>query len=64
VTALPDGGAYVRLSRAVLTQLAFGYRPVSWAAGQAGQVVPPDLIPVLETLFPPRHIWIAPTDGC
>ena len=52
------------LSPQVLLQLLLGYRPASWAAGQPGQRVPQDLVPLLTALFPPGGAWIAPTDGC
>lgn len=54
----------INLSPQVFVQLLFGYRPASWAAGQAGQQVPQDLVPLLTALFPPGCAWIAPTDGC
>lgn len=45
------------------TQLLFGFRPVHWLAGRAGQRVPEDLVPVLEALFPAHHTWIAASDA-
>jgi predicted N-acetyltransferase YhbS len=54
----------ISLSPQVFVQLLFGYRPASWTAGQPGQRVPRDLVPLLTTLFPPSRAWIAPTDGC
>ncbi len=52
----------VKLSPQVFTQLALGSRPVVWAAVQAGQHVPADLIPVLDVLFPCKQTWIAGSD--
>jgi hypothetical protein len=52
----------VRFSQQVFTQLVFGFRPVSWAAMQAGQYVPDELIPILEVLFPHKQSWIAGSD--
>jgi GNAT superfamily N-acetyltransferase len=54
----------VHISRPVLTQLLFGYRPIGWAAGQQGQQIPPDLMALLSILFPAHRAWIPPTDGC
>lgn len=60
----PDEAPNVRLSPQVFVQLLFGHRPSRWAAQQPGQVVPRDLVSVLDALFPPGGAWIAPTDGC
>lgn len=62
VDAASDEGHHIALSQQVLTQLAFGFRSATWAAGQAGQRIPDELIPVLEVLFPLRQSWIAGTD--
>ena len=53
----------VNLDPQVFTQLLFGYRPLSWAAGQPNQRIPDYLMPLLHTLFPPGHAWIAGTGG-
>jgi predicted N-acetyltransferase YhbS len=52
----------VILSQQVLTRLVFGYRPISWAASQPNQSIPAELLPVLDTLFPPGHACIAGSD--
>jgi hypothetical protein len=52
----------VRFSQHVFTQLVFGFRPVTWAAIQAGQHVPDELIPVIDVLFPHKQSWIAGSD--
>ena len=52
----------VELSPPVFTQLALGFRPVSWAAAQAGQNIPADVLPVLDVLFPCKPTWIAGSD--
>lgn len=33
-----------------------------WAAGQAGQHIPEELIPLLEALFPLKQTWFAGSD--
>jgi hypothetical protein len=48
----------VRLSQQCITQLAFGYRPITWATVQPGQQVPPEVIPVLDILFPRAEPWV------
>jgi len=52
----------VRFSQQVFTQLVFGFRPITWAAIQAGQHVPAELVPILDTLFPHKQSWIAGSD--
>ena len=52
----------VRFSQQVFTQLVFGFRPVTWAALQAGQYIPDELIPILDVLFPHKQSWIAGSD--
>ncbi|HWZ19963.1 MAG TPA: GNAT family N-acetyltransferase [Ktedonobacteraceae bacterium] len=52
----------VRFSQQVFTQLVFGFRPVTWAAIQAGQRVPDELVPILDVLFPHKQSWIAGSD--
>lgn len=54
----------VVLTGQVVMPLIFGFRSVAWAAQQAGQSIPPGLLPILEVLFPPVTPWIAPTNGC
>jgi hypothetical protein len=61
---VPDAVPHVRLSRAVLTPLLFGFRPLAWAMVQPGQHVPRDLAPILDVLCAAGKTWIAPTDGC
>jgi GNAT superfamily N-acetyltransferase len=61
--SMPYSAADVQLSPQVFGQLAFGYRPVSWAVRQPGQMVPLHLQPVLEAFFPNELIWIAPSDA-
>jgi hypothetical protein len=41
----------------------FGFRPVSWLAGQEGQRVPEEALGLLETLFPPQVAWVAGSDA-
>jgi len=55
--------ATVRLSQAVFTQLLWGFRPVSWAAAQPDQHLPPELVPALEALFAPSEAWIPWSDS-
>ena len=52
----------VRFSQQVFTQLVFGFRPITWAALQAGQHVPDECVPVLDVLFPHKQSWIAGSD--
>ena len=52
----------VRFSQQVFTQLVFGFRPVTWAAIQANQYIPDELIPILDVLFPHKQSWIAGSD--
>lgn len=52
----------VKLSQQVFTQLVLGFRPISWAVVQPGQLVPADLIAVLDVLFPCKQSWIAGSD--
>ncbi len=52
----------VMLSQQILTRLVFGYRPVSWAASQPNQSIPTELLPLLDTLFPPGRACIAGSD--
>ncbi|MEN9936652.1 MAG: hypothetical protein RLZZ387_3231, partial [Chloroflexota bacterium] len=50
----PEGALAAVLTPQALTQLVFGFRPVSWLAGQEGQRVPEEALGLLETLFPPQ----------
>lgn len=52
----------MRFSQQVFTQLVFGFRPVTWAAIQAGQRVPDELVAILDVLFPHKQSWIAGSD--
>ena len=62
IDQLSGGKQEVRFSQQVFTQLVFGFRPVTWAAIQAGQHVPDELISVLNVLFPHKQSWIAGSD--
>jgi hypothetical protein len=62
VDRLSGEGQVVRFSQHVFTQLVFGFRPVTWAAIQAGQHVPGELVPILDVLFPHKQSWIAGSD--
>lgn len=55
-------GRVIHFTKQVFTALLFGYRPVRWALGQPGQLIPADLVPLLEAFFPPRRGWIAGSD--
>lgn len=59
-SALPH--AEVKLSPRALVQLIFGYRPTEHFIGQSDCQVPDATLPVLQTLFPTRHGWIAGTE--
>jgi len=63
MTSSSHAARHVKLSQRVFTQLVFGYRPVSWAAQQPGQVMPADLHTVLSILFPCIQAWIAGSDA-
>ena len=54
---------WVTLPTAVFVPLLFGYRSVAWAAGQPGVVVPEEVWPVVEALFPGEPFWIPGTDS-
>lgn len=53
---------HVTLSEQVFTQLAFGFRPIAWAAMQPEQDIPRELITPLNVLFPLNQAWIAGSD--
>jgi predicted N-acetyltransferase YhbS len=59
---LTDEEQEVSFSQQVFTQLVFGFRPVTWAAIQADQYIPDELIPILDVLFPHKQSWIAGSD--
>ncbi|MGZ3630989.1 MAG: GNAT family N-acetyltransferase [Ktedonobacteraceae bacterium] len=59
---LSDEVQEVRFSQQVFAQLVFGFRPVTWAAMQADQHVPDELVPILDVLFPHKQSWIAGSD--
>jgi predicted N-acetyltransferase YhbS len=52
----------VMLSTQVFTQLALGFRPITWAVVQEGQSIPVDLVPVLDMLFSCKQTGIARLD--
>ena len=58
----PAHAQQVILSQQGLTQLLFSYRPLALVAAQPNHSVPADLVPVLDTLFPPGHTCIAGSD--
>ncbi len=60
--SISSQGQEVRFSQQVFTQLVFAFRPVTWAAIQAGQHVPNELVAILDTLFPHKQSWIAGSD--
>jgi Sterol carrier protein domain len=62
VDRLSSGEQEVSFSQQVFTQLVFGFRPITWAAIQAGQHVPAELVPLLDMLFPHKQSWIAGSD--
>ena len=58
----PAQARQVSLSQQALTQVLFSYRPLALVAAQPNHMVPADLFPVLEALFPPVHACIAGSD--
>jgi predicted N-acetyltransferase YhbS len=62
VDPVSEEGQRVVLSQQVFTQLVFGFRSVAWAAGQAGQQIPEELLPILGALFPLRQSGFAGSD--
>ncbi len=52
----------IRVTAKALTQLCFGFRPVSWFASQPDHQIPPQVQPLLEILFPPLAAWVAGSD--
>lgn len=52
----------IQLTPQLLTQLVFGYRPVTWMTQQTGQSFTSDLLSVLGVLFPVGHTWIPSSD--
>ncbi|GAC1391591.1 MAG: hypothetical protein NVS4B11_09640 [Ktedonobacteraceae bacterium] len=63
MTSSAHAARHITISQQIFTQLLFGYRPISWAAKQPGQVIPEDLHPVLDILFPKTQAWIAGSDA-
>ncbi len=63
MTSSAHAARQIAVSQRVFTQLLFGYRPISWAAKQPGQVIPEDLHGVLDILFPKTSVWIAGSDA-
>ena len=63
MTSSAHAARQVMMSQQVFTQLLFGYRPVSWAAKQLGQVIPEDLHGLLDILFGRTQAWIAGSDA-
>lgn len=63
MTSSAHAARHVTLSQSVFTQLLFGYRSVSWAAKQTGQVLPEDLHALLDIFFPKTSLWIAGSDA-
>ncbi len=57
-----EEGQRVVLSQQVFTQLVFGFRSVAWAAIQADQHIPAELVPILEVLFPFKQTWLPGSD--
>ncbi len=52
----------IKLTSGAFVQLIFGYRPLSWYAEQTEQVIPTQLITVLDILFPTGNAYIPGTD--
>jgi predicted N-acetyltransferase YhbS len=52
----------VTLTLQALTQLIFGYRPISWFVSQSDQHIPADLLSVLDILFPAGRTYIPGSD--
>lgn len=63
MTSSAHAARQVTMTQQVFTQLLFGYRPVSWAAKQPGQVIPEDLHSLLDILFAETQAWIAGSDA-
>lgn len=63
MTSSAHAARRVIVSQHVFTQLLFGYRSISWAVKQPGQVIPEDLHGVLDILFPTTQAWIAGSDA-
>lgn len=61
-TEAVDTSPEVKLTAKAITQLCFGFRPVSWFASQLDQQIPNEVQPVLETFFPPLSVWVAGSD--
>ena len=63
MTSSAHAARQVTMTQQVFIQLLFGYRPVSWAAKQLGQVIPEDLHSLLDILFAKTQAWIAGSDA-
>ena len=58
----PAQARQVILSQQGMTQVLFGYRPLALIAAQPGNVIPAEVFPALDALFPPGRICIAGSD--
>ena len=61
--APPAQAQQVILSQQGMTQLLFSYRPLALIAAQPNHIVPADVLPVLDALFPPGRTCIAGSDA-
>ena len=61
--AFPADAPVVTITPERFIQLVWGFRLVSYVASQPGSVIPREIIPVLEALFPTSHAWILASDG-
>jgi hypothetical protein len=52
----------VHMDPEVAIKLLFGYRPLRWAMAQPGQIIPTDLLPILERLYPIGPLWVPGSD--
>ena len=52
----------VRLNAATFLKLVFGWRSIAWARQKATTLIPPELLPLCEALYPRDCIWFPPTD--
>ncbi len=59
----PAQARQVLLSQRGLTQVLFGYRPLALVAAQPNHIVPADVFPALDMLFPPGRTCIAGSDA-
>jgi hypothetical protein len=63
MTSSAHAARQITMSQQVFTQLLFGYRSVSWAAQQPGQVIPENLHGILDILLSGTQTWIAGSDA-